>query len=63
MTALWILIGFSVVLASFAGAAYCWANQSGQYDDVESPGVRIVFEDFDKENQLKETLLCKPAKD
>jgi cbb3-type cytochrome oxidase maturation protein len=56
MMALWILIGFSIVLAVGAGSAYFWANASGQFDDLDSPSERLILEDFEIDTQLKEEM-------
>lgn len=46
MIALWVLIALSLGLAILAGVAYLWANHSGQYDDLDSPAEKLVFEDL-----------------
>jgi cbb3-type cytochrome oxidase maturation protein len=45
MMVLWVLIGISVAMATVAGCCFVWANDSGQYDDLDSPGARLIFED------------------
>lgn len=45
LEALYLLIPASVVLAVIALALFIWAIHSGQFDDLETPAIRILFED------------------
>jgi cbb3-type cytochrome oxidase maturation protein len=45
MSVLWILVGFSTLVAAGFLVAYIWAVRSGQYDDTHTPSMRILFED------------------
>jgi cbb3-type cytochrome oxidase maturation protein len=45
LEALYLLIPASTVLASIALALFLWAVHSGQFDDLETPAMRILFED------------------
>jgi len=45
MSALLVLIGFSLLVALFFLGAYIWAVKSGQYDDKYTPSVRMLFDD------------------
>lgn len=40
-----LLIGISLLVALGFLGAFFWANQSGQYDEEEAPGLRILFDD------------------
>jgi cbb3-type cytochrome oxidase maturation protein len=40
-----LLILSSVIAASIFLIAFLWAAKSGQYDDVHTPAVRMLFED------------------
>lgn len=42
---IYILIGFSILLALIFLLAFFWASKSGQNDDLYTPGVRILFDD------------------
>ena len=45
MEVLLVLIPLSFLLA-FAGlATFIWATKSGQYDDLESPAEKILYEE------------------
>jgi cbb3-type cytochrome oxidase maturation protein len=45
MDILYLLIPLSVVLVFLIGAAFYWSVRSGQYDDLEGPGHRILMDD------------------
>jgi cbb3-type cytochrome oxidase maturation protein len=42
---LYLLITASVLLALVALALFIWATHSGQFDDLETPAIRILFDD------------------
>ncbi len=48
MSVIVLLIIFSVIVASIFLIAFIWAVRSGQYDDTESPSVRILFDNEKK---------------
>ena len=45
MSAMLVLIGFSLTVAKGFLIAFLWAVKSGQYDDKYTPSVRILFDD------------------
>lgn len=56
MSALFILIGFSLLMAVGFLGAFVWSVRRGQYDDDYTPSVRILFDDpptNDTENMPK----------
>jgi len=40
-----ILLPLALLVAGIMLALFIWAVRSGQYDDLETPAVRILFED------------------
>lgn len=44
MSALYILIGISLIVAIGFLAAFLWAVRKGQYEDDYTPSVRMLFE-------------------
>ncbi|MCA0388367.1 MAG: cbb3-type cytochrome oxidase assembly protein CcoS [Bacteroidetes bacterium] len=48
MSAFYILIGASLVVATGFLVAFLWAVKSGQMDDRYTPSVRMLFEDEPK---------------
>lgn len=49
MNMIFMLLGFSIVLALIFLTAFLWASKSGQNDDLYTPSVRILFDDEPKE--------------
>jgi cbb3-type cytochrome oxidase maturation protein len=45
MEILYLLVPLSVVLVFLIGAVFWFALQSGQFDDLEGPGLRILADD------------------
>ncbi|GAF01701.1 cbb3-type cytochrome oxidase assembly protein CcoS [Saccharicrinis fermentans] len=47
MNILYLLVGVSLLAALFFLGLFVWAVKSGQYEDMFSPSVRILFDDDD----------------
>jgi cbb3-type cytochrome oxidase maturation protein len=45
MESLFFLIPLSLVIVGLAVAVFVWAVNSGQYDDVDREGERILYDD------------------
>lgn len=45
MSAIFFLIGCSVLMALIFLVAFFWANKTGQHEDTYTPSVRILFDD------------------
>jgi cbb3-type cytochrome oxidase maturation protein len=45
MEILYLLVPISVVLVFLIGIAFWWSLRSGQYDDLEGPGYRVLMDD------------------
>ena len=48
MSILFALIPLAIVLLAFAVWAFFWAVRTGQFDDLDTPPVRILLDDEDK---------------
>ncbi|PIE01779.1 MAG: cbb3-type cytochrome oxidase assembly protein CcoS [Acidobacteria bacterium] len=48
-----VLIPLALVLAAVSIAGYIWAVKSGQFDDLDTPAHRILFEDHNLEERKK----------
>jgi cbb3-type cytochrome oxidase maturation protein len=48
MSILFALIPLALILLAFAVWAFFWAVRSGQFDDLDTPPVRILLDDDDK---------------
>ena len=47
MESLYLLIPLSIVLVFLIGVIFWWSVRSGQFDDLEGPGYRVVTDDDD----------------
>ena len=47
MKSLFILIPIAMVIVFIAVAVFYWAVKSGQYEDLDAEGKRILFDDED----------------
>ncbi len=45
MHVMFILIGFSLLVALIFLGLYLWAVRTGQYDDKVTPSIRMLFDD------------------
>ncbi|MBI5781020.1 MAG: cbb3-type cytochrome oxidase assembly protein CcoS [Rhodocyclales bacterium] len=48
MESLYILIPLSVVLVFVIGLVFWWSVKSGQFDDLQGPAYRVLFDDRDE---------------
>ena len=55
MSALFILIGTSIIVAIGFLIAFLWSVKNGQYDDNYTPSVRMLFDDELISKNKKET--------
>ncbi len=56
MEVMYLLIAFSLVIASGFLGAFIWAVRSGQYDDRDTPSIRMLIDDIlpEKKNRSAE---------
>ena len=47
MSAVYIALPVALLLAIAGVIAFIWATKSGQMDDLETPGQRVLFDDDD----------------
>jgi cbb3-type cytochrome oxidase maturation protein len=47
MTILYLLVPLAILLAAIGVGAFVWAVRTGQYDDVDTPAVRMITDDLD----------------
>jgi cbb3-type cytochrome oxidase maturation protein len=45
MNILYILVPLALVMAALAVLAFRWAARQGQFDDLETPAVRILLDE------------------
>lgn len=51
MDSLYLLIPITVIFIAVAVKLFFWAVNSGQYDDLETEGRRILFDDDDSDRE------------
>lgn len=47
MEIIFLLLPLSVLLAVIALVAYLWGVRNGQFDDLETPAMRMLYDDKD----------------
>lgn len=47
MSVIFIVLPLAVVLAAVALAGFAWAVRGGQFDDLDTPAVRVIVDDED----------------
>lgn len=55
MEIIYILLPASLLLGVLALVAYIWAVKSGQYDDLETPSLRMLSDDVEVTSALSNT--------
>jgi cbb3-type cytochrome oxidase maturation protein len=45
MSVLFIVLPLALVIAAIALAAFFWAARAGQFDDLDTPAARILFDE------------------
>ncbi len=55
MDILFVAIPIALLVAGFFIAAFLWGVRTGQWDDVETPAVRMLFDDENESKTNSET--------
>ena len=45
METIFVLLPLALLIAAIAVGSFIWAARSGQFDDLDTPAVRILFDD------------------
>lgn len=45
MTVIFLVLPLALLIVAAAVAAFVWATQRGQFDDLETPAIRAVQDD------------------
>ena len=53
METIFVLLPLALLIAGIALALFVWAARSGQFDDLETPAVRILFDDEEPQRQAR----------
>ena len=59
MSVIIILVIIGVIVAGGFLAAFIWAVKSGQYDDIQSPAVRILYDNKELSENVTESTIEK----
>jgi len=51
METIFVLLPFALILAAIAVGFFIWAARTGQFDDLDTPAVRILFDDEEPAGQ------------
>lgn len=62
MSIIYLLLPLSLLLAVVALLAYIWATKSGQFDDLETPALRILADDT-AENETAKSKVDQKTRD
>ena len=46
MTVLFVVLPLATVLSGLAALAFVWATRRGQFDDLDTPAVRLLTDDL-----------------
>jgi cbb3-type cytochrome oxidase maturation protein len=46
MTVLFVVLPLAITLSGLAALAFAWATRRGQFDDLETPAVRLLTDDL-----------------
>ena len=47
MSVIYIVLPLAIIMAIVAVGAFLWAVHRGQFDDLETPRYRVLFDDTD----------------
>jgi cbb3-type cytochrome oxidase maturation protein len=45
MSVIYVVLPLALLLAAAAVGAFIWAVRRGQFDDVETPAIRVLYDD------------------
>jgi cbb3-type cytochrome oxidase maturation protein len=46
VTVLFVVLPLAVLLSALAALAFAWATRRGQFDDLETPALRVLTDDL-----------------
>jgi cbb3-type cytochrome oxidase maturation protein len=47
MSALFVVLPLALLLVGLSVAAFLWAARRGQFDDLDTPAIRVLHDDDD----------------
>ena len=61
METVFVLLPLALLIAAIAVGLFIWAAKTGQFDDLETPAVRILFDDEEPRRPAMENASAVPA--
>ena len=61
METIFVLLPLALLIAAIAVGFFIWAAKTGQFDDMETPAVRILFDDEEPRRPAKASASAVPA--
>ncbi len=55
METIFVLLPLALLIAAIAVGFFIWAARSGQFDDLETPAVRMLFDDEEPPRRIRES--------
>jgi cbb3-type cytochrome oxidase maturation protein len=55
MEVMYFMIPIAILLVIFFVIVFIWATRNGQFEDLDTPAKRMLFEDKDINTKLQET--------
>ena len=49
MSVIYIVLPLALVLGGIALGAFLWAVRQGQFEDLDTPAIRVVLDDVEKD--------------
>jgi len=62
MSILFLILPVTLLLCLGAVAAFAWATRSGQFDDLETPAIRLLHDDSSSPEPADAGLAVSPAR-
>lgn len=56
MEIIFVMIPASLLLALIGVLAYIWAVRTGQYEDLDTPALRILHEDLPEQTKVEDKI-------
>jgi len=54
MSILFLILPITLLLSVGAVAAFAWATRSGQFDDLETPAIRLLHENVPRDSKPRD---------
>jgi len=61
MTVLFVVLPLAVVLSGLASLAFVWATRHGQFDDLDTPAVRLLCDELGEHSRSRSNTEDSPS--